>query len=423
MKEKDIRKIIRREIESHIPKNAPKIDFEFVESKAIMKQHWFKLFHFKLVFSSVFVIAIAIISYNLIMRQDTPKINAYQFSSDEEIISFSAISTTAMLNTFNIEQMSHNSTALLSSHSNQIKVIEIIEPYLDLAEKFLNEDAILVTTSTSELEEYEFKIAFQMVDIIGKPSTYVMHYNIVSMDEDDEESEYEFEGVLWVGQLSYNFYGKKEIEEDEEKFEFKASLDDLNYVESSYEFDYDDQEKKFKFKSYVNGLLLSESKIKIVIENDKTKFDLEFIEGNNQGEFEFEYVTIDQVDVIKIEFEAFIDNAFLEGEMIVRVTIDPVTNETSYSIYIKTNDKEASFDRRRKDDDDDESDPTDPSEPTETEDIEESEPTETEEIEESDPTEVEEVEESEPTEPEEEENESDETLDDIESEQVRTIKI
>ncbi|MDX9691709.1 MAG: hypothetical protein RBT45_04575, partial [Acholeplasmataceae bacterium] len=336
MREKDLKKLIKQQIESHIPEHAPSIDFEFKKEEPKFKKSWYKILNFQLVLSSVFILALGVIVYGLLNSEQVPTVQAYQFNSDEEVISFSALSTTAMLNTINTEQLSVNNTTRLSTITFQNYLIDTIEPYLDLAEKFLNEDSIIVEVSESELPEYTSKITFQMLDIIGKPSTYIMHYNMILVDEDDDESEYEINGILLYGIHTYTVYGEKEIEDDEESFKFKAAIDSNNYVESSYELDVEDQEKKFKFKQVENGILISESEIKVEVENNKNKFEIEFKEGHNEGEFEFKYRTIDGQEVINIEFDAFIDLVRIEGEITVQVVIDAITGISSYRIMVKS---------------------------------------------------------------------------------------
>jgi hypothetical protein len=391
MREKDIKKLIKHEIESHIPAQPPKIDFEFAQKDVQIKKRWYAVFSPQLALSSVFVLAIVVLAIMFGSNGTTPIVKAYEFKSDEEIISFSALSTTAMLNTIQIDQLSQQNHTMLATTSYQDMLINTVEPYLDLAEKFLKEDALMVEVADSELLEYTSKITFHTIDLIGKPSTYVMHYNITLLSEDEEESEYEIDGILHFGIYTYDVIGRKEVEDDEEEFSFIASIDSNNYVESSYEFDIEDQEKKFKFKRYEQGVLISESDIKIEVEDNKSKFVIEFREGQNQGEFEFEYRTINNEEVIKIEFDSFIDFRVLRGEMTVKVIIDDITGLSSYRIVLRSDDDddEKIVDRERKEDDDDETEPSEPSEPEE--------PTESE-----DPTEPEEP--SEPSEPDDDED-------------------
>lgn len=365
MREKDIKKLIKNQIESHIPTHAPVIDFDFEQKESKINLIGHRVWNFKLVLSSIFILAITFVIYTLISDTGSPSVKAYQFNNDEEIISFSALSTTAILNTINTEQLSHNNQTLLSSQNNSQTLIQTIEPYLDLAEKFLTEEALYVEIEPSELEDYTSKIVFQMFDFLGKASTYVMHYNMITFDDEDELL-YEFDGILLFGTYTYTITGLKKIENDEEIFMFRAFIDSMNYVESFYEYDLEDLEKKFKFKRVENGVLVSESKIKIEVENKKTKIVLEFKDEQNIGEFKFEYRFINNQNIIAIEYDAYINLTRLKGEMEVQVLYNSITGLTNYRIILRyEDDDEDIYDWERREDDDDQSEPTLPSEPSE----------------------------------------------------------
>jgi len=364
MREKDIKKLIKQQIESHIPEHAPTIDFEFQPEEQKVSRVTHRVWNFKLVLTSVFVLAITLVFYAVISNSSAPSIKAFQFNNDEEIISFSALSTTGILNTFNTEQLSSNHQTLLNTPVHSQTLIEMIEPYLDLAEKFLSEETLMVEVQPSELEGYTSKIIFQMFDLLGKPSTYIMHYNMTTYDDGDELI-YDFEGILFFGTKTYIVSGLKKVEDDEEKYTFKASIDSMNYVESFYEYDLEDLEKKFKFKRVENGVLISESKIKIEVENQKTKFVLEFQDEQHVGEFEFEYRQVNNQNIISIEFDTFINQTRYKGEMEVQVLYDPILDVTSYRIILRSDDEDEVYDWGRKKDDDDQSEPTQPDEPSE----------------------------------------------------------
>lgn len=380
MREKDLKKLIKHEIESHIPQEAPKLDFVFASKKVPLHERFLKGISLKLVLSGMMTAAFVLLIIGLTQSPSLPNVQAYEFQNDEEIISFSALSTTALLSVNTNEPISSNTFIALSNPAQEAILVDVVEPYLDVAEKFLTEDALDVVVLESELIEYQSKIEFQMLDFTGKPTTYIMHYNLTYLSTSLDEEEYEIEGILIRGSLTYSVLGLKEVDNDEETLKFKASIDQQNYVESSYEIDYEDGEKKFKYKSYTNGLLISESKIKIEVEDDKTVFELEYQEGNNEGTFEFKYVTVDSKNLIQIEFESEVEFVSIKGKMTVEVNVDQVTGESSYTFYVKTDDDEDEriFDRNRDEDDDD---PSEPDDETEDETSEDTEPIETEDTE------------------------------------------
>lgn len=297
----------------------------------------------------------------------------FTFDSDEKVLSFSALASTALIDTEQmIQPLSTKEVSTLSIEQQEDNLVETITPYLDLVEKFLgNNNGLSVSTEVSDREGFSEMMSFQTVDILGNPTTYKIYYEMTLLVEDDEdededeEQEYEIHGLLIYANNEYQIYGRKEIEEDEEKIKFKASLDEFTYVESVYEIEED--EYKFKFKTYINGDLVSESIIKVEHEDNELKIELEYIENSNMGDFEFKYETEDGETVLKIEFKTVINGIFSEGEIKVFVIIDEITGETRYELIVKDKDSEEErhFEKNRKDDDNDLSEPSEPSDPSE----------------------------------------------------------
>jgi hypothetical protein len=325
----------------------------------------------------------------------------FVFDSDEKVISFSALASTALIPEENIIQpMSVGEINTLSTEETGDEVIDVITPYLDMVEKFLGDNqGLSVTTEVSDRVEYAEMMVFQTVDMLGNPTTYKIYYTmteVVEDDEDEDELTYEMTGLLLYAGNEYEIFGKKEVEDNEEKITFKAYVDELTYVESTYKIE--DNEYKFVFKTYQNGELTSESKIKVETDLFEVKIDLEYIEGDNLGEYEFKFEEEDGQTVLKIEFDQVIDGIFSEGEVKVLVVVDEITGETTYELIVrgKDSDEERHYEKERDDDDNDPTEPTEPSEPTDP-----SEPTEP-----SEPTDS-----SEPSEPTETEDETIETED------------
>jgi hypothetical protein len=182
---------------------------------------------------------------------------------------------------------------------------------------------------------------------------YEMHYNMTLIEEDDEESEYDLDGILITGINTYHVSGRKEIEEGEEKVVFKAFINENNYVESLYKIEEDEQ--TFRFKAVENGVVISESKFDLEMEDDEIKVELEFIEGDNEGYYLFEYRDEDGSKIIWIEFETIVDGEEMSGEMSVQMLVDEVTGEVVYRFNIRPSDDDA-FDYDIEDDDDDDED-------------------------------------------------------------------
>ena len=337
MKTKDIKKIIKLNIESNIPENAPRIDFPFAKEIITVENKKF-VFSFKLVMSSVFAIFVIILGFAFWPNNGIdPNPPAKLLNSNNEIVSFSAISSVSLLSTIGTNEL----ISLTSDFEVVLEhptVITKVLPYLKSIEQLLLSDSGLnIISGESDMPEYDYYMQFETKNLANISTIYVMHYNLDLVDEDDEDSEYSIVGILIRGNKTYNVTGKKEIEDSEEKVEFKAFLDESNYVESLYKIENDEQ--VFEFMVIQNNLVVSESKYEIEYDDkDEIKVKLSFTEGNNEGEYEFEYYSEDNVNLIKIQFETELNNIESSGEMIVQMVVDDITGNTRYLIYVDPDD-------------------------------------------------------------------------------------
>lgn len=300
-----------------------------------------------------------------------PSQGALQFDSNEDIISFQALAASSLINSQNLSLSTPGvSGQLLSNTQNEgddgvtgptkNPVVDNIEPYLELIEQLLGStNGLGVTVETSDLEAYETMMVFETSTLNGRTQSYVIYYNMTLEEEDDDESEFILEGIMLLNDLEYVLYGERELEDDEEKIEFIAKLDEFNYVESEYKVE--EGEDKFEIKVVSNGILVSETQIKIEHEDNETKIELEFLDGDNYGSYEFKYETEDGENILKIEFDSMIDGIASKGEMRVLVTVDELTGETYYQVYVKPENDDEYEDQidRDIDDEDDEDDDDD----------------------------------------------------------------
>ncbi len=302
---------------------------------------------------------------------------AFEFASDEEIFSFSAISTSALISDTVVEPLATVSEVTQLDTTTPDLTIDQIEPYLEMFESLLAQNnGLAVTTTVSDNELYETMSVFTVYDLLSNQIVYTMYYNTVLLDpevpvteptdeeqEDEASTEYEINGILLIGTSEYQITGRKELEDGEEKLSFKSAIDENNYVFSQYKVE--DDEKKFSIKIVENGIVVTESKIKVETEDGETSIKLEYIQGANHSEYTFKYEVEDGVNVLKIKYQTTIDGIEDSGKIKVEVLIDELTNTTSYQIYVEPDHDEAyehESDREFKDKgqhDDDDQDDTD----------------------------------------------------------------
>lgn len=278
---------------------------------------------------------------------------AFEFASDEEVFSFSAISTSALLkDNVAAPLASTHQTRKLSDKTPDL-TIEQIEPYLEMFESLLAQNnGLTVTTVVSDLELYETKTEFTLVDMLGNPLVYTMYYNTVLLDEktstdefdeedetEEQEKQYEIHGILLVGTIEYQILGSKKIEDGEEKITFKSYFDEDNYVISKYKVE--DDEKKFSIQVVENGVTVLASKIKLEMEDSETSIKLEYIEGANQSTYSFKFEVENGINILKIKYQTNLDGIEDSGKIKVQILIDELTGVASYQIYVEPDHEEA----------------------------------------------------------------------------------
>jgi hypothetical protein len=298
----------------------------------------------------------------------TGGVKPFNFESKDQVYAFGAISTTNLLQQeasglTPLEATTGATPSALGGESNLLVEgeVEDLNKYLNMMEKFLGTNKGFGTeTVVSDLPEYETKIVFTAKDILGNDVVYALYLNETvvltdtetEVDEDDEvdgenhedledlETESTLTGLLIVGGVNYTIEGSKEVEEDEVKITVISQVDELNYVKVVYKTEED--EAKFSYEVVANGSVTNKTEVKLEVEDDETKTELKFLEGNAQGEYTFKMETEDGKQVIKVEY--YINDGTTEesGEAKIDVIVDPITGETTYAYHISTDDDEES---------------------------------------------------------------------------------
>lgn len=346
MKNKELKKLIKFHIESHIPNQAPKIDFPF-EKVVHEKRIKFNARHGLSLVMTIFVVVLLV---SFLFNPNTEKPSQLNLE-EKQVMSYALLSSTSILtNILVTEELNLNVEPMIVP-----PIIKHVKPYLNMVEQMIHQEkASIISSGESVDSTYQYYMNFETRDLLGNVISYVMFYDLILEDLDQDEAEYEIIGVLVSGSQSFEVFGEKKVEDDEMVIKFKAYKDSDNYISSTYKIESD--EEVFKFEVFSFGNKVSEIKVKIEYDGDETKIELEFIEDQNEGKFEFEFFTEDDKNLLKIEFESRIDGILKRGEMIVEVIIDPITLDTFYKIYVDSDDEdpyEYESKRSRKDDETD----------------------------------------------------------------------
>ncbi len=327
----------------------------------------------------LFGISVLLLTITLAACTGTSFAAAFDFETDQEVFGFAAISTSSILENSAVQPLSQtNGVTQLDTQMNSM-TLEEIQPYLEMFEELLTQNqGLTVVETVSEDPLYTTKVEFTVSNLLGEPVVYTMYYNqtlendeavieepIVDETEVDEtddlddenELEYIIEGILFIDGAEYQVYGKKEMEDGEEKLTFKSMIDENNYVESKYKTE--DGETKFYITVVQNGILVSESKIKIESEDNETKIVLEYNAGLNESKYSFKLENENDVNLLMIKYEVLTDGALETGKIKVEVLVDELTGVTSYQLFVEPDNDDAfehEEDRNNHSEDDDHDD-------------------------------------------------------------------
>ncbi len=295
----------------------------------------------------------------------------YKFTTDSQVLSFSAISTSSLLDSTVLQPVAQTIPGISQlSTSDSNVTIDQIQPYLSMFETLLsNDNGISVTTAPSDNPDYQTMNTFTVVDMLGNPITYVMYFNTTvlpsdsstdpsstdpastdpsstdpastdpastdpsSTDQTTTEQAYQIDGILVIGDVQYQFTGQMVTQNGEEKITFKSYTDENNYVLSKYQTE--DNEKKFSITVVENGVVVNSSKVKVEVEDSEMMMKLQYVEGTNTSTYMFKSQTENGMNILAIKYETNIDGVQASGKITVQVIVDPTTNQTSYQIIVK----------------------------------------------------------------------------------------
>lgn len=257
------------------------------------------------------------------------------FETDDEIYMFSAVSAASLLGSGQTALVQPLGMVLAEATEPLVEEeIDEINKYLAMMEKYLaSANGLAVTKTESDRPEYEHKLVFTAVDMLGDPVEYVLYYNesateatltallptaeTVTTSETEEEETTETEETEAGETEDTEAPETTESEEDEEEFTEEDEDDEEEYEED------DDEDEFEESESYLSGILLIHSKEYAVtgkqeIEDDETKITItSWIDSDNyvfveskieDGERKFYYEVVENGEVVsaselKIEVE------------------------------------------------------------------------------------------------------------------------
>lgn len=275
--------------------------------------------------------------------------------SDDQVLAIEAISSSMLL--------SYHQTSVQAMSSEETddpvdeEVINEIDQYVDLIETFLANQKLVVESQTSDNENYQYLMLFQTMNIYQEEVTYRLYYNIIVLDEEEETTETQnlnydkrfhdeddhlvnqlIEGILIMGDDSYEIEGKILEVNGKTITRLRSFIDDSNYVLVNYQVDERGSSKeKFFFQVVQNDQVISRSRIMIFNQDRRQHLLLEFIEGEDYLRFQFHSRERNGVEYIHINYSVYINGVEDEGNIRLTKTVNEETNEVVYDYAVTPN--------------------------------------------------------------------------------------
>lgn len=232
-------------------------------------------------------------------------INFGSVSSATEFYAYSAVSVGTMLDGTDLESVAsafaladtYNTSSTISTEITDLQK-KILDKYAVFATGMLGEGKITSSLTSADMDGYEFKLNIGYSDGFGSLADTVLYFNKVegTVKVEGDEEEFDLEGVLVKGDVSYPVEGKYETEADgsetESEIEFKVytSTDNKSYIQIGYEHSSDtgETESELVVKVYENNDLTEKAKIKGETGEDTSfEVDVEHPDGGDDVKIKF----------------------------------------------------------------------------------------------------------------------------------------
>lgn len=239
---------------------------------------------------------------------------------------YSAISGISMLNS-NSSQLKMRNSLTDVQKDKVINNFEIIE---DLIAGGITKSE----EKPSDLPEYETMYTISVNSINGEVENYLYYYNetILKDDDDDdlfdfddeEERESRLDGIVILDGVTYNMYGKKEIEGNEMEVEFKISLDNDTYVKVEQETE--NGEEEYQYTKYENGRRVYQTEMEVEEKNHKVEFS--FKEKDSNG-----ITTYYKYDIVELDGKKYVRVHLNDGTENIEARLEVSVDENGNRVY------------------------------------------------------------------------------------------
>jgi hypothetical protein len=345
MNNKDIKKLLKTHLDTQIPDVLSRIDLQNIE--ILDKPKTSVIYAIKSRFAALSLSLTAaimlIIGFIALNNRPNNPIETPMTLTAEKTYSFSAISSSTLLNAIDIQLNQADQMILLSSMMQQETKIKqrvgLLNPYFNMIELFISSNQTLAFSDPvpSTLSGYTYQVSYEIFNLNQDTAIYIFHYN-----ESIVEGDTITEGLLILEQKQFYLEGIKSVNGPETIITTKTyqnpAFKDTHYVAFiSREVQ---NTQWFEYQVYQAGDRKEKSTVRLETVGNTLQIRLDYENEIEDIEVELKAIRVEDNGMAKIRAEyEYRGNDFEEkGNIVVSVFIDPLTNTNQYRYEI-TNQK------------------------------------------------------------------------------------
>lgn len=339
MKNRDLKTLIRRTAERERPEVIDRIDLSTIEiippvRKPARTWRWETVVQFAVV--TLFVGFTSLFVYD--MLTPGPGSDPIALETEAELVGFPIVSAASFLGSFESTDLSLVPLAMTLDMEEPLILDQLdgLTSYLGIMESLLGPaDDLGFTAVASDREEYQYRLSYASLDLLGNAITYDIYYNQTPSSEFSDRTE--IVGLLVKGTREFSLSGQMIQTSGGIKTRFQAVNDAGDYI--VVEDKSTKQMQKFDYSLYQNDALVQSHSVRLMVDSDQVTAMVEYADTQNQISFRFHKEAGTEVgDRIRIRysFRNLEGNVEREtGDITVDVGQNPQTQayEYRYSVH------------------------------------------------------------------------------------------
>jgi hypothetical protein len=343
MNSKDITNLLKSELNSQIPDVLSRIDIHSIEILDQPKTRWIVALKQRFASITLVLIASSMLIVGIISLQNNPQnpVEVPMTLTAEKTYSFSAISSSALLNSIDLQVSTQDTMVLLSNMMQQETKMKqqlgLLNPYFNMIELFISSGTNLEFTEpvASTIAGYDFQVSYQIINLNLDTATYLFHYK-----EEVINGEVHTTGILILEQKQFFLEGVKVVNGDQTVITTKTyhdeALKNTHYVEFiSTEIQ---NLQWFEYNVYQSSERTEKSTVYLETIGETIRIRLKYENEISDLQVELKATRMEENGLSKIKAEYEYDDGMYKekGNILVSVIVDPIQNTNQY-FYQVTN--------------------------------------------------------------------------------------